>query len=162
TDPIRAAGNRKRAASANQCRLVRSIVFEIAQLRKAGFDRGVLNRTVLTNAADDSVRNATRAGKILDHAAAGVSAQECDVYSRRDRGLHILQHVQRPILIMADGNQALGAKKAFRVRVRIDVADIRQVVTGFLHPEGKRKFPEQELTGTLRQWGVENLAVFSI
>ncbi len=46
--------------------------------------------------------------------------------------------------------------------MRIDIADVRNVVTHLLHPKRQRKFPQQELTRALRKRRVKDLAVLAV
>src|SRR5437588_6269422 len=46
--------------------------------------------------------------------------------------------------------------------MRIDIADIGDVIAFLLHPVGEREFPEQELARALRQWCVEDLAILAV
>ena len=78
------------------------------------------------------------------------------------RRLHVVEHLQRPVLVVADGQQRLGPQQARGVGVGVDVADVGDVVAVLLHPEGERELPEQEFAGALRERGVENLAVLAV
>src|SRR5205807_8462521 len=139
-----------------------AVVFEQPQLRKPTLDGFFLNGPVLADPADGAVRQAVAVGEKVDHAAAGVTAQKGNVDPRRDRRLHVMEHVEGPVLVVPDRQPGFRAQEALGVRVRVQVADVGDVVTFLLHPEGEREFPEQEFAGPLRQGCIEDLAIFAI
>ena len=102
-NPIGAARHRKGAASANQRGLVGSIVFQVQKFRESPFDGRFLNGAILANSANRSVGHPGRIRIKGQHAAASVAAEKCRMHSLVDRLSYVLEHVQRPILIMADG-----------------------------------------------------------
>ena len=63
---------------------------------------------------------------------------------------------------MADGEEAFRPQQAFAVGMGVHVADIGNVVTCLLHPEGQRELPQQKLARALRQRRIDDLPVFAI
>src|SRR5262249_9132436 len=53
-------------------------------------------------------------------------------------------------------------KKSLGVRMGIDVAEIGNIVAFFFHPERQWKFPEQELSRSLRQGRIQDLTILAV
>src|SRR5262249_46045215 len=63
----------------------------------------------------------------------------------------ILVHLQRVVFVVAGRNPTRGPQQPLVIRVGIHGAQVGNVVPGLLHPESKRKFPQQKRPRTLRQ-----------
>ena len=59
-------------------------------------------------------------------------------------------------------SKRLRPQQPLGVGVRVDVADVGDVVALLLHPEGQRKLPEQKLARALRQRRVDDLAILAV
>src|SRR4029077_4427763 len=101
-------------------------------------------------------------GEEAQHATAGVAAEEGDVDARGDGGLDVLEHRQRIVFVVSDRQKPSTAEQAGGIGGRIDVADIADVVSVLLHPEGEGELPEEELAGALREWCIEDLAILPV
>src|SRR4030095_9756869 len=131
--------------------------FAIVDALTLGVDSGELS-----DPADRAVGRARGVRKYLDHAVDRISAEEGGMGTRIYRALDVLKHVERPVLVVPDGEEHLSAREPARVGVRVHVRDVRDVVAGLLHPEGQGELPEKECTGTLGQRRVEDLPVLAV
>ena len=68
-----------------------------------------------------------------------------------DRGLHVLEHLDGPVLIVSHAEQALGPQQPSRIEMRVAIRNIRDVVAERLHPIGQRKLPQQPFARSGRQ-----------
>src|SRR5690606_25171870 len=83
---------------------------------------------------------------VIDHAAAdGVAGEEPDADAGLDRGPDVLEHLDGPVLIVADTEQTLGPQQALGIAMGIEVRDVGDVVAVLLQPERERKLPEEEI-----------------
>src|SRR5262249_50836738 len=95
-------------------------------------------------------------------APASVAAEEAEVDARVAGGLDVVEHLERPILVVADRQPGLRPPQPGAVGVRVPIARVRDVVAVPLHPVGERELPQQVLARPLRQGCVHHLTVLAV
>ena len=110
------------------------------------FEIGWVRRAKDIDAVENAMGATVVGGTQIDATAAGVSGKECDIQAAADRMLQVVEHVDGIILIVADGEKALGAQQRFGIEMCIEVRDISHIVALRFEPIGQRELPQEPFT----------------
>ena len=130
----------------------------------------VLERThghELTGASGRSVHADPLEGPELGVAFQNTSAdsiarEEAHAHTSQDRCLDVAIHLDRPVLVVPDAQEAIGAQQTGAVEMRVGIREVAHVVAVCFEPVHEGVLPQEELAGTDGERLVHDLAVLAI
>jgi len=154
-NPVGTAGDRPRAVSADQFVGVGALVLERTHGHK--FARAS-RRSVHT----DPFERPQLGVAFQNTSADGIAREEAHAHTGQDRRLDVAVHLDRPIFVVPNAQQAIGAQQTGAVEMRVGIRDVAHVVAVRLEPVHEGVFPQEELPGTDGERLVDDLAVLAI
>ena len=82
---------------------------------------------------------------LQDASADGVARKEAHADASQNRRLDIAVHLDRPVLVMADAQEAIGAQQTRAVEMRVGIRDVAHVIAVGFEPVHEGVFPQEEL-----------------
>ena len=154
-NPVGTAGDRSRAVGANQFVGVGALVLE----RTHGHEfAGASRRAVHTNTLERP-----QLGVALEDASAdSIAREEAHAHASQNGRLDVAVHLDGPVLVVADAQEAIGAQQTGAVEMRVGIGDVAHVIAVGLKPVHEGVLPQEELPGTDGERLVDDLAVLAI
>ena len=154
-NPVGAAGNRPGAVRANQFIGVGPLVRKRAHGHKFA---GASRRAVHTN----TLKGPQLGVALQNTSADSIAREEAHAHASQNRRLDVAVHLNRPVLVVADAQEAIGAQQTGAVEMRVGVGDVAHVIAVGLKPVHEGVLPQEELPGTDGERLVYDLAVLAI